>query len=80
MTGNPADLQASFCAALVDEWERAGVCAAVVSPGSRSTPLALALAESNLPLHVVLDERSASFVALGLGRATGRPPVLGCTR
>ena len=79
MTGNPADLQASFCAALVDEWERGRVCAAVVSPGSRSTPLALALAGSALPLHVVLDERSASFVALGLARAAGRPVVLLCT-
>ena len=79
MTGNPSDLQASFCAALVDEWQRGGVCAAVVSPGSRSTPLALAIAASGLPLHVVLDERSAAFVALGIGRATGRPAVLACT-
>ena len=79
MTGNPSDLQASFCAALVDEWERGGVCAAVVSPGSRSTPLALAIAASDLPLHVVLDERSAAFIALGIGRASRRPAVLACT-
>ena len=79
MTANPTDLQASFCAAVVDEWQRGGVCAAVVSPGSRSTPLALALAASTLALHVVLDERSASFVALGLARGTGRPAVLLCT-
>ena len=79
MTANPTDLQASFCAALVDEWKRAGVCAAVVSPGSRSTPLALALAASSVALHVVLDERSAAFVALGLARGTGRPAVLLCT-
>ena len=79
MTASPTDLQASFCAALVDEWQRGGVCAAVVSPGSRSTPLALALAASSVALHVVLDERSAAFVALGLARGTGRPAVLLCT-
>ena len=75
----PEDVQASFCGALVDEWLRCGVAHAVVSPGSRSTPLALALADSRLELHVVLDERSAGFVALGLGRATGRPAVVLCT-
>src|SRR5204863_822909 len=61
-------------------WVRAGVTDAVVAPGSRSTPLALALAaEPALRLHVHHDERSASFVALGLGVATGRPAVLLCT-
>ena len=79
MTDTPTDMQASFCAALVDEWQRAGVVAAVLSPGSRSTPLALAIADSSLKLHVVLDERSAAFLALGIGRATGRPAVLACT-
>ena len=72
--------QGAFCAALVDEWVRSGVGHAVVAPGSRSTPLAVALAERpELQLHVVLDERSAGFVALGVGRATGRPAVLLCT-
>ena len=73
------DVQASFCAAIVDEWLRCGAAHAVISPGSRSTPLALALAESRLDVHVVLDERSAGFVALGLARATGRPAVVLCT-
>ncbi|MHB1535428.1 MAG: thiamine pyrophosphate-binding protein, partial [Acidimicrobiales bacterium] len=74
----PADVQAAFCATLVDEWARAGVTDAVVAPGSRSTPLVDALAaDGRLALHVVLDERSAGFVALGLGLATGRPaPVV----
>jgi 2-succinyl-5-enolpyruvyl-6-hydroxy-3-cyclohexene-1-carboxylate synthase len=72
--------QAAFCSALVDEWVRGGVAHAVVAPGSRSTPLAVALAErAELQLHVVLDERSAGFVALGIGRATDRPAVLLCT-
>jgi 2-succinyl-5-enolpyruvyl-6-hydroxy-3-cyclohexene-1-carboxylate synthase len=80
MSGAPraADVQAAFAATLVDEWVRAGVTDAVVAPGSRSTPVLAALAEDGrLRLHVVLDERSAGFVALGLGLATGRPaPVV----
>ncbi|HZO13750.1 MAG TPA: 2-succinyl-5-enolpyruvyl-6-hydroxy-3-cyclohexene-1-carboxylic-acid synthase [Polyangiaceae bacterium] len=52
----------------------------VLSPGSRSTPLALAFdACTSAKVHVVLDERAAGFVALGIGRATGRPAVLLCT-
>ncbi|MDA8281857.1 MAG: thiamine pyrophosphate-binding protein, partial [Actinomycetota bacterium] len=66
--------QDTFTATLVDEWARAGLTDAVVAPGSRSTPLVAALAaDGRLRLHVVLDERSAGFVALGLGLATGRP-------
>jgi 2-succinyl-5-enolpyruvyl-6-hydroxy-3-cyclohexene-1-carboxylate synthase len=70
----------TFCATLVDEWVARGVRHAVVAPGSRSTPLALALAaRGELAVHVFHDERSASFAALGLGRATGVPAVLICT-
>ncbi|HEX3947333.1 MAG TPA: 2-succinyl-5-enolpyruvyl-6-hydroxy-3-cyclohexene-1-carboxylic-acid synthase [Acidimicrobiales bacterium] len=72
-----ADVQATFCATLVDEWLRAGITDAVVCPGSRSTPLALALAaRGELRLHVRLDERGAGFFAVGLGLATGRPAVV----
>ncbi len=71
------DRQAAFAATLVDEWIRAGVTHAVVCPGSRSTPLALAVAaEPRLALHLRLDERSAGFTALGIGMATGRPAVV----
>jgi len=71
------DRQAAFAATLVDEWVRAGVRHAVVCPGSRSTPLALAVAsEPALALHVRLDERSAAFTALGIGMATGLPAVV----
>ena len=71
------DRQAAFAATLVEEWVRAGVAHAVVCPGSRSTPLALAMAaEPRLGLHVRLDERSAGFSALGIGMATGRPAVV----
>ena len=75
----PQDTQATFCATLVDEWIRLGVRHAVVAPGSRSTPMALALADrSELQVHVVHDERSAAFVALGLG-IDGPPALLLCT-
>ena len=67
----------TFCATLVDQWVRLGVRHAVVSPGSRSTPLALACAEHpSLRTDVHLDERSASFIALGIGKATGVPAIL----
>lgn len=73
------DVQATFCATLVDEWVLLGVRHAVVSPGSRSTPMALALAaRSDIGLHVVHDERVAAFIALGLGIG-GTPAVLLCT-
>jgi 2-succinyl-5-enolpyruvyl-6-hydroxy-3-cyclohexene-1-carboxylate synthase len=72
-------VQATFAATLVDEWVLGGVTDAVVCPGSRSTPLALALASrSELTLHVKLDERSAAFFSIGLALSTGRPPVI-CT-
>ena len=71
--------QATFAATLVDEWVRQGVTAAVVAPGSRSTPMALALADrDDVALHVVHDERVAAFVALGLG-IDGVPALLLCT-
>jgi 2-succinyl-5-enolpyruvyl-6-hydroxy-3-cyclohexene-1-carboxylate synthase len=75
-----ARAQATFSATLVDEWVALGVRHAVVAPGSRSTPMALALAaDDRLSLHVFHDERCASFAALGIGRATGVPAVLLCT-
>ncbi|MFV0525040.1 MAG: 2-succinyl-5-enolpyruvyl-6-hydroxy-3-cyclohexene-1-carboxylic-acid synthase [Acidimicrobiales bacterium] len=76
----PTTATATFCATLVDEWARAGVDAAMVAPGSRSTPLALALAaDPRIAVHVVHDERAAGFAALGHGLATGRPAVTLCT-
>lgn len=74
------DTAATFCATLVDEWTRQGVRHAVVAPGSRSTPLAVALARNEgIEVHVFHDERSASFAALGIGTASGFPAVLLCT-
>jgi 2-succinyl-5-enolpyruvyl-6-hydroxy-3-cyclohexene-1-carboxylate synthase len=68
---------ATFCATLVDEWVRGGVTDAVVAPGSRSTPLVLALeAHPAVRVHVHHDERSAGYVALGIGMARRRPAVV----
>jgi 2-succinyl-5-enolpyruvyl-6-hydroxy-3-cyclohexene-1-carboxylate synthase len=72
-----ANLQATFCVTLVDEWVRAGVRHAVVAPGSRSTPMALALAnDDRLSVHVHHDERAAAFLALGIGVASGVPAIV----
>jgi 2-succinyl-5-enolpyruvyl-6-hydroxy-3-cyclohexene-1-carboxylate synthase len=69
-----------MCATLVDQWIRDGVRHAMVSPGSRSTPMALAIAaRPELSLDVFHDERSAGFAALGTAAATGRPALVLCT-
>lgn len=57
-----------------------GVTDAVISPGSRNTPLILALdAEPRIEKHTVIDERSAAFIALGMSQLTRRPTLLCCT-
>ncbi|MDT8369982.1 MAG: 2-succinyl-5-enolpyruvyl-6-hydroxy-3-cyclohexene-1-carboxylic-acid synthase, partial [Longimicrobiales bacterium] len=63
--------------ALLDELARSGVRHVVLAPGSRSTPLVLAAhAHGGLALHLCLDERSAAFFALGIGRASGHPAAV----
>ena len=68
---------------LADELVRCGLREAVLAPGSRSAPLAMALwdraAAGDLRLHVRIDERSAAFLALGLAKADGRPVAVLCT-
>jgi len=68
---------------IVDELIRCGVSDAVLSPGSRSAPLAMALHAANeagrLRLHVRVDERSAGFLALGLAKTSRRPVPVATT-
>jgi len=69
-----------YTAHFIDELVRAGVEHAVISPGSRSTPMALLMAEHpSLKTHIVIDERSAGFLALGLAKAAQKPVALLCT-
>ena len=57
-----------------------GGCAGfVLSPGSRHTPLVMAVANTGAPIEVVLDERSAGFLALGWAKTAQAPIVLICT-
>ena len=65
---------------MVEELARSGVRRAALSPGSRSTPLAVALwRQPEIEVSVILDERSAGFFALGTALATGIPAIVLCT-
>jgi 2-succinyl-5-enolpyruvyl-6-hydroxy-3-cyclohexene-1-carboxylate synthase len=70
----------ALASAMVEELARCGVRRAAVSPGSRSTPLAVALwRQPEIKVTVILDERSAGFFALGTALATRVPAVVLCT-
>ena len=65
---------------VADELAAAGIETAVLAPGSRSTPLTVALVEDDrIETLSHLDERSAAFFALGRAKRTGRPTPLVCT-
>jgi 2-succinyl-5-enolpyruvyl-6-hydroxy-3-cyclohexene-1-carboxylate synthase len=70
----------ALASAFVEELARGGVRYAVLSPGSRSTPLALALwRQPEIEVTVIVDERSAAFFALGAAQATRAPVAMLCT-
>lgn len=70
----------AYIAAFVAELVQTGVTDVVVSPGSRSTPMAMVMAEHpKLKLHIHVDERSAAFFALGIAKVINKPVALLCT-
>ena len=70
----------ALASAMAEELARCGVRHAVISPGSRSTPLAIALwREPAIDANVIVDERSAGFFALGAAQATRTPVAVLCT-
>jgi 2-succinyl-5-enolpyruvyl-6-hydroxy-3-cyclohexene-1-carboxylate synthase len=77
---DPTNANTALASALAEELARCGLRHAVLSPGSRSTPLALALwRQAEIETTVILDERSAAFFALGAAQASGAPVAILCT-
>jgi 2-succinyl-5-enolpyruvyl-6-hydroxy-3-cyclohexene-1-carboxylate synthase len=77
---DPTNRNMALASALVEELARCGVRHAALAPGSRSTPLALALwRQPAIDVAVIVDERSAGFFALGAGQAADQPAVVLCT-
>jgi 2-succinyl-5-enolpyruvyl-6-hydroxy-3-cyclohexene-1-carboxylate synthase len=77
---DPTNANTALASAFAEELACGGLRLAVVSPGSRSTPLAVALwRQSGIEVKVIVDERSAGFFALGAAQASGEPVALLCT-
>ncbi len=76
---NTANRNSIWSSVFVNELKKLGLDSVCIAPGSRSTPLAVAFAESGIKVYVHSDERSASYFALGLARASCKPVALLCT-
>src|SRR5690349_20842536 len=77
---DPTNANTALASAFAEELARGGLRLAVISPGSRSTPLAVALwRQPEIEVKVIVDERSAGFFALGAAQASGEPVALLCT-
>ena len=77
---DPTNANTALASAFAEELARCGLRHAVLSPGSRSTPLALALwRQPEIEATVIVDERSAAFFALGAAQASGAPVAILCT-
>ena len=70
----------NWCRSLFYQFTASGVGHVAISPGSRSTPLAVAAdSTEGLETSMHIDERSGSYFALGLAKATSKPVILICT-
>jgi len=77
---NHQEALTAYIAAFIDELSRMNVKHAVISPGSRSTPISMLMASHpSIETHINIDERSAAFFALGLSKALQEPVALVCT-
>ena len=76
---NQVNAMYAYCLRFFSELQALGITTAVISPGSRSTPLVLSAEAVGLELVVHLDERSAAFHALGTAKVSGVPSVLVCS-
>ena len=69
-----------YVSAFTHSLVKLGLKDVVISPGSRSTPLAYAcMKQEGLTVYRQIDERSAAYFALGMAKASGRPAMLLCT-
>ena len=69
-----------WASVLAETLQRLGLTTAVICPGSRSAPLTIAFAQNNkIETIPILDERSASFFALGIAQKSGLPAAIICT-
>ena len=68
------------CNIMVDLLQEYGVNDVIVSPGSRNAPIIIALTRcNNIRKHVIVDERSAAFIAIGIAQQTHKPVAILCT-
>jgi 2-succinyl-5-enolpyruvyl-6-hydroxy-3-cyclohexene-1-carboxylate synthase len=74
------DIALACVTALLDGLVGGGLAHMCMTPGSRSTPIALAAARHpGITLHVHVDERSSAFFGLGIAKASGKPVAMFCT-
>lgn len=80
MTIDSRNINSIWCSIIAETFYKLGAKTAIICPGSRSTPLAIAFAQhSHIETIPILDERSASFFALGIAKKAGIPTILICT-